>query len=128
MDEYMNMKMDLELQDVKSIQGECDPDRVIRLLYANALRRLTQLMESHLDAVKEAADTYIQLSLHKGEEYGKPCNIQSARSVSELLDQMSIKAKWDSTCFLQQAVDVHEFEAGSCRSHTFSLQTPLDHL
>ena len=38
MDEYMNMKMDLELQDVKSIQGECDPDRVIRLLYANSFK------------------------------------------------------------------------------------------
>ena len=105
MDEYMKMKMDLEVQDMKSMRGECDSERMIRLLYANALKRITRLLEPYLDAVKDAADTYIQLSLHEKEEYVKPCDIQLANSVSKLLSQMSIKAKWDRTTFLEQAVD-----------------------
>ena len=105
MDEYMKMKMDLEVQDVKSMQGERNCERMIRLLYANVLKRLTRLLQPHLDAVKDAADTYIQLSLHEEEEYVKPCDIQLANSIGELLSRMSVKAKWDRTTFLEQAVD-----------------------
>ena len=79
-------------------------DKAIRLLYANALKRLARLLEPHLDAVKDAADTYIQLSLHE-EVCVKPCDILSAKSVSELLSRMLVKAKWDCTTFLEQAVD-----------------------
>ena len=105
MDECMEMKMDLEVQDMSTITGERDPEHVMRILYSNALRRLTRLMDPHLDAVKEAAVDCIEMSLHKGQEYGKLCNIQSARSVRDLFSLMSIKVKWDSICFLQQAVD-----------------------
>ena len=103
MDEYMKMKMDLERQDMKSVHAK--GDQAIRLLYANALKRLARLLEPHLDAVKDAADTYIQLSLHEEEVCVKPCDIQLADSVSKLLSQMSVKAKWDCTTFLEQAVD-----------------------
>ena len=103
MDEYMKMKMDLERQDMKSVHAK--GDLAIRLLYANALKRLARLLEPHLDAVKDAADTYIQLSLHEENEYVKPHDIQSAKSVSELLSRMSVKTKWDCTTFLEQAVD-----------------------
>ena len=102
-DEYMKMKMDLERQDMKSMHTKCD--RVIRLLYANALSRIIRLLEPHLHVVKEAANTYLQLGLHEEEEYVKLCDIQSAGSISELLNRMSVRAKWESTCFLQQAVD-----------------------
>ena len=101
--EYMKMLTDLEIQDVKSIQRLDDPVRAIKLLYINALSRITQLLEPHLIAVKDRANTYIQLDLH--EERVRTCDIQSAESISELFSQMSIKAKWDSTTFLQQAVD-----------------------
>lgn len=97
--------MGLEIQNVKSIKGLCDPGRAIRLLYANTLRRLMRLLRPHLVAVKEAADTYIQLGLPEQEEHVTLCDIQSAESVSELLGRMSVKATWESTCFLQQAVD-----------------------
>lgn len=102
-DECMQMKMDLEVQDVKSMQSQRDPERAIRLLYANALRRLRRLLEPHLDAVKYAADAYILLDLEEEEEGVKLCDIQSAKSISELLSRMSITANWKSTCFLQQA-------------------------
>ena len=103
--EHMKMEMDLEVQDVKSIQGLCDPGRVIKLFYMNALFRLIQLLESHRTAVKDRANKYILLGLLEKEEVVKTCDIQSTESISELLDQMSISKKWNSTCFLQQAVD-----------------------
>ena len=106
MDEYMKMKTDLEMQDLKSMRRQCDPGRVIRLLYANAHKRLVRLLEHHLDAVKDATDTYIQLGLHEVERDVKPPDdIQSAQSISELLDQMSTRSTWSSTSFLEQAVD-----------------------
>ena len=105
MDEYMKIKMDLEEQDVNSIQRQHDPERVIRILCANALTRLMQLLQPHLDAVKDAANRYIQLNLHEEEGRVKLCDIQSAKSIQDLLSLMSIYEKWDSTCFLQQAVD-----------------------
>ena len=103
MDEYVTMQMHLERQDLKSICS--DGDQTVRLLYANALSRIIQLLEPHLDAVKDKADTYLQLGLHKDRVEVKLCDIQSAESVSELLRNMSIKAKWDCTIFLQQAID-----------------------
>ena len=103
--EYMKMKMDLEVQDVKSMQGHCNPDRAIKLLYINALSRLIQLLEPHLTAVKDRANMYILLGLLEKGEVVKTCDIQSTESISELLGRMSISTKWNSTCFLQQAVD-----------------------
>ena len=95
------MKMDLEKTDMKSVHAKCD--RAIRLLYANALKRLVQLLEPHLNEVKDAAIIYLQADLHEGEEYVKTCDVQSAKSISELLSRMS--TKWNTTCFLEQAVD-----------------------
>ena len=103
-DEYKKMQQDLEKQDFRSMRERCCPDRAIRLLYANAHKRLVQLLKPHLDAVKDAADTYIQLGLHEAEGE-KPCDIQSVQRISELINQMSTRSTWDSTCFLQQAVD-----------------------
>ena len=103
MDEYMKMKMDLERQDMKCVRNKCD--RAIRLFYANTLSRLIRLLEPHLEAVKKAANRYLQLGLHEDEEHVKRCEIQSTESVDELLSRMSVEAKWGSTCFLQQAVD-----------------------
>ena len=105
MDEYMKMKMDLEGQDMMSIQDQCDPGIAIRLLYANAHKRLERLLEPHLDAVRNAADTYIQLGLFDNKGKEKPCNIQTAESISDLLSQMSTRSTYDSTRFLKQAVD-----------------------
>ena len=106
------MKMDLEGQDLLSMQGKCNPDQAIRWLYANAHKRLVRLLERHLDAVKDAVDTCVQLGLHEEKEHEKPCDIkstlkdiQSAESISELLSRMSTKSAWDNTCILQQAVD-----------------------
>ena len=108
------MKMDLKRQDINVIsrEGKCNPGRAIRLLYANALKRLKQLLECHLDAVKDAADTYIQLGLHEIEGHERPSDvksirgdIQSAESISKLLSRMSVESAWDNTCVLQQAVD-----------------------
>lgn len=103
MDEYMKMKMDLERQDMKCVRAK--GDQAIRLFYANALSRIVRLLEPHLHAVIDAADTYLQLGLHEEEEIVKQCDVKSAESISELLNQMSVKAKWDCTTFLQQAVD-----------------------
>ena len=105
MDEYMKMKMDLEGQDVNCVRSQCDPGIAIRLLYANAHKRLERLLEPHLDAVKNAADTYIKLGLYDDEGNEKLYNIQSAESIGYLLSQMSTRSTWDSTRFLQQAVD-----------------------
>ena len=95
------MKMDLVKQDMKSVHAKCD--RAIRLLYANALKRLVPLLKPHLNEVKDAAIIYLQAGLHEGEEYVKTCDVQSAKSISELLSRMS--TKWNTTCFLEQAVD-----------------------
>ena len=103
MDEYMKMKMDLVRQDMKSLRTKCD--RAIRLFYHNATSRIIRLLEPHLDEVKKAANFYLRLGLHEGEEQVKRSDIQSAESVSDLLSQMSIEAKWNDTSFLQQAVD-----------------------
>lgn len=105
MDEYMKMKMDLVGQDVISMQGHCNPTKAIRLFYANALRRLMRLLKPHLDAVKDAADIYIQLGLHEEDGNEKPCDIYSAGSIGNLFSQMSAKSKWENTHFLEQAVD-----------------------
>ena len=105
MDEYMKMLTDLEIQDVKSIQGQCDPVRATKLLYANAHKRLERLLEPYLREVKGAAETYIQLQLLDDKGTEKPCDIQSAQSISELLSRMSTRSTWRSTTFLQQAVD-----------------------
>ena len=95
------MKMDLKKIDTKSVHAKCD--RAIRLLYANALSRIIQLLAPHLNEVKERAILYLQLGLHEGEDYVKTCDVQSAKSISELLSRMS--TKWNTTCFLEQAVD-----------------------
>ena len=95
------MKMDLEKQDMKSVHAKCD--RAIRLLYANALKRLVLLLEPHLNEVKDAAIIYLQVDLHEGEEIVEICDVQSAKSIRELLSRMS--TMWNTTCFLQQAVD-----------------------
>ena len=102
-DEYRKMKEDLERQDMKSVYAKCD--RAIRLFYANAISRIKRLLEPHLCAVKDAAIMYLQLGLHEEEKCVKPCDVQSAESISELLSRMSVEANWESTCFLQQAVD-----------------------
>ena len=95
------MKMDLEKKDMKCVHVECD--RTILLLYANALSRIIRLLEPHLNEVKERAILYLQLGLHEEEECVKLCDIQSTESISDLLRLMS--AKWNTTCFLEQAVD-----------------------
>lgn len=105
-DECIKFKMDLERQDALSIKGEHDPGRAIRLLYANAYRRLVNLLKPHLDAVKDTAYTHIELGLCGKIKKVKPCDIQSAESISDLLRRISIDANWESICFLQQAVDV----------------------
>lgn len=79
-----------------------DPDKVMPLLYANALKRLIQLLEPHLDDAKDAIDTY--LCLHPQESV-KPSDIDSVKSISELFKQSSVKATWENTNMLQQAVD-----------------------
>ena len=101
MDEYMKMRMDLEKQDLKCVHAKSD--RAIRLFYANALSRIIRLLEPHLDALKMAANIYLQLGLHEGQV--ERSDVESAESVSTLLGRMSIEAKWGNTCFLQQAVD-----------------------
>ena len=101
----MKMKMDLEAQDVKSIQGQCDPVRATKLLYANAHKRLERLLEPYLHQVKGAAETYIQLELLDEKETEKPCDIQSTNTISELLSRMSTRSAWRNTTFLQQAID-----------------------
>ena len=108
LDEYLKMKMDLEEQDVKSMHPyKCNPTKAIRLLYANALKRITTLLEPHLLAVKDAADTYLRLNLHEEARSSgvTASDIEAAESISKLLIHMSVKESWDSTCFLEQAVD-----------------------
>ena len=105
LDNYLKMKMDLEIQDVKSLQTECDSHRAIRLLYANALRRIIELLEPYLDKMKVAADIYHHLGLYKQEDSVKTLDLQTAESVSDLLSPMKVTGSWDDTTFLHQAVD-----------------------
>ena len=96
--------MELAKQDMSSMEGQCDPAVAMALCYSNALLRLTRELETHLDAIKEAADIHIATGLHKAIGKPKPCDIHSAKSVSELFHLMSIKPEWEDTCFLIQAV------------------------
>lgn len=109
----MLMQIQLEEQDVFVInrQGIRNPRQAIQLLYANALKRLITLLERHLDKVKDATVTCIELNIHKQEGHDKshimitPESVQSAQSIEELLSLMSTRSAWDNTCILQQAVD-----------------------
>ena len=105
LDSCLKMKMDLEKQDVKCMQSKCDSQRAIKLLYANALKRIIELLEPYLDKVKDAADTYLQLGLCEQEDSAKTDDLLMAESVSKLLSLMKVKRSWDNTAFLQQAVD-----------------------
>ena len=105
LDSCIKMKTDLEMQDVKSMPPKCDPHRAIKLLYANALKRIIELLEPYLDKVKVAADIYLHLGLCEQEDSVKTDDHQTAESISDLLSLMKVKQSWDSTTFLQQAVD-----------------------
>ena len=105
LDNFLKMKMDLEIQDLKSIRPKCDAHRTILLLYANALNRIIKLLEPHLPEVKVAADTYLRGGLHEDKESVEPRNLEKAKSVSDLLNLLKVKESWDNTTFLEQAVD-----------------------
>ena len=98
------MKMDLANQDEKCLQPKCDSHRAIKLLYANALRRIIKLLESYLDEVKVAAGIYLDLDLCE-QENSETVDLQMAESVGNLLSSMKVTKLWDSTTFLCQAVD-----------------------
>ena len=105
------MKMDLEIQDLEQMDTVHDPHQAIRLLYSNALNRIIKLLKPHLHEVKDAADTYLRLGLHEIKGPMKVSSIQAAESISDLFNQMSVKEAWDSTRFLQQAVDAIPYKA-----------------
>ena len=106
LDNCLKMKMDLAIQDLKSIRRpKCDAHRTIRLLYANALDRIIKLLEPHLPEVKVAADTYLRGGLHEDKESVKPSDVETAESISALLNLLKVKESWDNTTFLEQAVD-----------------------
>ena len=105
LDSCLKMKMDLEIQDVKSLQPKYDSLQAIKLLYANALRRIIELLEPYLDKVKVAADIYLDLDLCEQEDSEKSVDLQTAESVSKFFSSMKVTKLWDSTTFLHQAVD-----------------------
>ena len=105
LDNCLKMKMDLAIQDVKSLHPKCDSQRAMKLLYANALKRIIELLEPYLDKAKVAADIYLHLGLCEQEDSVKTLDLQKAESVSDLLSSMKVKESWDSTTFLHQAVD-----------------------
>ena len=76
----------------------------IMQLYANTLAAITDLLEPHLQVVKEEAVRYHQLGLHQG--MLEESTIRSANSLNSLLRQLSVTGMWNNTCFLMKAVGV----------------------
>ena len=94
--------MDLLAQDISDLHSESDPEVIIKLLYGNALATISDLLKSHLKAVKKAAARYHRLGLHHvavGEDI-----IESADSIDRLMSLMSIGGMWDQTRFLRKAI------------------------
>ena len=100
--DYTALKSDHLIQDISDLHSESDPEVIIKLLYGNALATISDLLEPHLKAVKEAAGRYNRLGLHHvsvGEDI-----IESADSIDSLMSRMSVGGMWDQTRFLRKAI------------------------
>ena len=90
-------------RDKSDLLSESDPEVIIKLLYDNAITKISDLLEPHLKAVKKEAGRFLHLGLHHvalTEDI-----IESADSVDSLLKQMSVTGMYDQTRFLRKAID-----------------------
>ena len=100
--DYTSIKMDLLDRDMSDLHSESDSEVIIKLLYDNAIAKISDLLEPHLKAVKKEAGRLLHLGLHHvtlTEDI-----IQSADSVDSLLKQMSVTGMYDQTRFLRKAI------------------------
>ena len=100
--EHMKTKMELVDADNRSLEDVKDYDKVMHLFYANALKRLIELLQPYLKEAQDAINTYLSM---QQQESIKQTDIKSVESISDLFQRTSVKASWKNTIILAQAVD-----------------------